>query len=193
VVPTGPPTLGSPPPQLLPPPPPSVSPPFGVVGGQVVATGPPTLGSSPPPLLPPPRPPPLPPPGEQPPSAALPVATAVGPKPFVQWIRSLTPERLDAVTAGLTAFTEAEAQWRAENKVHVEGARSLPKGKFRVAQLLNYKRAVGMRFLGWKATAGKESKSMLKACCLCTPESLQYATPGPVIARTSRFLDVLFT
>ena len=147
----------------------------------MVATGPPALA----PLS---LPPPLPPPDEQLPCAGPRVVDAVGPKAFVQWIRSLTPEHLDAVTSGLTAFTEAEDQWRAENKAHVDGARSLPKGKFRLAQLLNYKRAVGMRFANWEATAGKESKSILKACCLYSPTARLGATPFPDIARLSPFL-----
>ena len=164
----------------------------------VVATGPPAL--DPPPREPqpavvatgPPALPPLPPPAEPLPAEQLPLAgprvvDVVGPKAFVQWIRGLTPERLDAVTSGLTAFTEAEEQWRAENKAHVDGARSLPKGKFRLAQLLNFKRAVGVRFANWQATAGKESKSILKACCLYSPTARLGATPLPDIAHLSQF------
>jgi len=126
----------------------------------VVATGPSASGGHVPPPLPPPPlpPPPLPHPEEPAPG----VVDAVGPKAFVAWIQSLPRKRLDEVTSGLAAFLEAEDQWRAEQKAHVAGARSLPKGRFRLAQLLNYKRAVGLRFLSWRAAAGQESKSVLK-------------------------------
>lgn len=142
--------------------------------------------------------PPLPPPPEAPPQPAQPFQSACGGKSFVRWLKELPPDRLEEVTGSLSSFNVAEAEWRQAHKDHELASQKFGPTKKRAAFKVNYKRAVGIRFLAWRAAAGKISNSELKDWSARLPSSLKIrfcldpllpgATvhtfmPGPVFAR----------
>ena len=142
----------------------------GAATGSSVAQASPVLASppSPRPQLPPPKPPmpvpgpPLPPP-EAPP--AEPLREAFGAKAFVDWLKELSPDRLEEVTANLGTFQEAELQWLRAHKDHA-AARAMAKPvKHRAAFKVSYKVAVGLRFLSWRAADGGGKPAHLQDCC----------------------------
>ena len=140
------------------------------VGSSLVATSPSLVATSPSLAGPPP---PLPPPPQAPPQSAKPLASVFGGQSFVLWLTGMPPVRLEEVTESLTAFQVAEAEWREAHKDHERATLQFGVSKKRAAFKVNYKRAVGIRFLAWRAAAGKDSKSELKDLSAQRPTSLK--------------------
>ena len=140
------------------------------VGSSLVATSPSLVATSPSLAGPPP---PLPPPPQAPPQSAQPLASAFGGQSFVRWLTGMPPDRLEEVTESLTAFQVAEAEWRQAHKDHELATLQFGVTKKRASFKVNYKRAVGIRFLAWRAAAGKDSKSELKDLSAQRPTSLK--------------------
>jgi hypothetical protein len=140
------------------------------VGSSLVAPSPSLVATSSSPAGPPP---PLPPPPQAPPQPAKPLARVFGGRSFVQWLTGLPPDRLEEVTESLAAFQVAEAEWRESDKDHERATLQLGVSKKRAAFKVNYKRAVGIRFLAWRAAAGKDSKSEHKELSALRPASLK--------------------
>ena len=141
------------------------------VNSSLVATSPSLVATSHVPTGPPP---PLPPPLEAPPDAAQPLQSAFGGKSFVRWLTEMPPDRLAEVTESLSSFQGAEAEWRQAHKDHERASQQFGKAKKKAAFKVNYKRAVGIRFLAWRAAAGKNSKSQLKDLSARLTTSLNY-------------------
>ena len=103
----------------------------------------------------------------------------------------MPPDRLEEVTESLTAFQVAEAEWRQAHKDHELATLQFGVSKKRAAFKVNYKRAVGIRFLAWRAAAGKDSKSKLKDLFARRPTSLTLSLcldsfrPGAKLLRTA--------
>ena len=89
-------------------------------------------------------------------------------------------DRLEEVTDSLSSFNVAEAEWRQAHKDHELASQKLGPTKKKAAFKVNYKRAVGIRFLAWRAAAGKSTKSELKDGSARLPSSLKMFMPGPV-------------
>ncbi len=83
------------------------------------------------------------------------------------------PDRLEEVTESLSSFQVAEAEWRQAHKDHELATRQFGVTKKKAAFKVNYKRAVGIRFLAWRAAASKDSKSELKDLSARLPTSLK--------------------
>ena len=158
------------------------------VGSSLVATSPSLVATSPSLAGPPP---PLPPPPQAPPQSAKPLASVFGGQSFVLWLTGMPPARLEEVTESLAAFQVAEAEWRQAHKDHERATLQFGVSKKRAAFKVNYKRAVGIRFLAWRAAAGKDSKSELKDLSARLPTSLTISLclgpfrPGATLHGTS--------
>ena len=147
------------------------------VSSSLVATSPSLLSASPSlaGLVPP-----LPPPPEAPPQPAHPLQSGFGGKSFVRWLKEMPADRLEEVTDSLSSFNVAEAEWRQAHKDHELASQKFGPTKKKAAFKVNYKRAVGIRFLAWRAAAGKSTKSELKDWSARLPSSFKMFMPGPV-------------
>ena len=103
------------------------------------------------------------------------LATAVGsqPKPdpapppqpppnFLEWLRSLTPDKRNEITSSYIKYKEAEDQWNAKA---AESPKKVPPRKPRskhAGSYLRYRLSTGIAFLAWLEAEGKHSKQPLK-------------------------------
>ena len=158
------------------------------VSSSLVATSPSLVATSPSVAGPPP---PLPPPPQAPPPPAHALQSAFGGRSFVRWLTELPPDRLEEVAESLSSFKEAEAEWLRAHEDHELSSRKFGVIKKKAAFTVNYKRAVGIRFLAWRAAAGKDSKSKLKDLFARLPTSLTLSLcldsfrPGAKLLRTA--------
>ena len=78
---------------------------------------------------------------------------------FCPLVEEMSPDQLAEVTESLSSFQVAEAEWRRAHTDHELASQQLGVTKKKAAFKVNYTRAVGLRFLAWRAAAGKNSRS----------------------------------
>ena len=90
------------------------------------------------------------------------VRQAFGSKAFVVWLKELSPEQLAEVTESIDAFAAAHSEWLRAHADHAKAVDVLQGTKKRSAFKVNFKRAMGLRYLSWRAGSGKDSRSQHK-------------------------------
>jgi hypothetical protein len=93
--------------------------------------------------------------------AAVPLSVA-GPRPFAEWLNTLPAQDLLKITASVSEFVEAEAQWRAEHPKQAAAA-AQPRRK-NIAFGVNFKYTTGLAYIEWVKGAGHDSRAPHKEC-----------------------------
>jgi hypothetical protein len=103
------------------------------------------------------RPPPLPPPDDD-----QPLKLVVGPKPFVEWLRALSPAALAKAASSYTEFQAAQERWRLEHKAHSKAVAKQQPRRRHVGTKVAFALTTGLAFKGWQAGPGQTSKAPLR-------------------------------